>query len=130
MLVDPTGLKCCDPNAERADIERSADFARNAINTLTIGGYITGATGVGADHFCVVNTFRLPNGQVFEDRLYTMDIIIDKDKHPCLYECALHHELVHRRQCMTFGPTFNKLSHRESEVPAYMMELGLSLIHI
>ena len=127
MLVDPTGLKCCDPNAERADIERSADFARNAINTLTSGGFITGATHVGGETFCIVNTLRLPNGQVFQDRQYDIDIQMDKDKHPCLYECALHHELVHRRQCMTFGPIFNKLSHRESEVPAYMMELGCYL---
>lgn len=100
IFVLPSGMKCCDPNAERADIERGADFARNAINTLESGGYITGATHVGGDTFCIVNTISLPNGQALpQPPSYDIDINTDKDKHPCLYECALKHELVHRRQC-------------------------------
>jgi RHS repeat-associated protein len=122
ILVDPTGLKPCCSN-EQDDIERRVNEIRAILNGLHTSGSITGVTKVGGNTFCVVDFVRLPSGQLLPFPHYEIDIKIDPNKHPCLYECTLMHERVHQRQCNTFGPTRTKLSYGEWEIPAYSMEL-------
>jgi hypothetical protein len=59
---------------------------------------------------------------------YNMLVKVDPVKHPCQYDCAVKHEMVHARMCAALGGTkFNALSEAQKEVPAYTVELGCYL---
>lgn len=125
MLIDPTGLQpCC--SQEQDAISRRVDTIRQILSDLRTKGIITGVTKVGGDTYCVVNTVRLPNGQLMHFTSYVSSVQVS-DSGPCVSECMEMHERVHQRQCRTFGPTFSKLSMPEAEIPAYTMELGCLL---
>ena len=54
-------------------------------------------------------------------------INVDPQKSPCVYECLLEHENVHKRMCEQLGAKFTSLSQAQKEIPAYIQELGCYL---
>jgi hypothetical protein len=57
-----------------------------------------------------------------------MQINVDAKKYPCGYQCAVEHEMVHARMCISMGATkFTALSEAQAEMPAYTRELGCYL---
>ncbi len=130
-LIDPTGLvPCCDPFRERADIERETENARNRLRHLRQFGTAVLPTdtvaNVGAMTGCLSGTHVVGTNITFPSQ-YIMDFRHDPNKQPCIYKCDFVHESVHAGQCMTFGSRFYTLSERETEIPAYTMELGCYL---
>jgi RHS repeat-associated protein len=131
-LIDPTGLAKCCATKYQDDIQQGADNARARLNQLFQFGTallptdseknIGGITGC-FDRVGLYHGQRIPLSSQ-----YFTTIKVDPEKHPCDYECAMKHEMVHRRACAALGATtFNALSEKQREVPAYMMELGCYL---
>ena len=131
-LIDPTGLAKCCATQYQNDIQKGADNARERLNHLFQFGtavlptdtaaHVGAATGC-FDRVALYHGQRIPIASE-----YHTTIKIDPEKHPCDYECAMKHEMVHARACAAMGGTvFNALSEKQKEVPAYMMELGCYL---
>jgi RHS repeat-associated protein len=130
LFIDPTGLAKCCPSGDEKDIAKGADNARRRLSNLRMFGTAVLPTdsgaNVGAMTGCLSGgvvkgtTIRVPNQ-------YVMDIKVDPAKHPCDYECAREHERVHAHQCEVMGARFFSMSEAQTEIPAYMIELGCFL---
>lgn len=127
-LIDPTGLrqmKPCCPKREEKNILALAESAREQINILEAGGKYRARHGQELARTTCLG-FREPNGKPNAgpagQAVTTMHV--DPDQEPCVYECVLKHEMVHQRQCATFGTRLYRVPVQQQEIPAFTMELG------
>ena len=128
-LIDPTGLKaCCDPKQEENRIREFLASARDYVRDLQAGRpYIAKHGQELARTTCIM--FRAPTGRPSKEPLGSgmITMKIDPEKEPCIYECVLTHEEVHKKQCESLGTKYADLTIPQKEIPAFRKEIGCYL---
>src|SRR5215813_563647 len=73
--------------------------------------------------------FRAPSGRPSKEPLGAgnIKIKIDQEKEPCVYECVLVHEQVHKKMCESLGTKYSSLTVGQKEIPAFQKEIGCFL---
>jgi RHS repeat-associated protein len=128
-LVDPTGFAaCCDPKKELSRIREMLGVARDYVKDLQAGRPYVAKHGQELAHTtCIM--YRAPSGRPSKEPLgsATIKMYIDQEKEPCIYDCVLVHEEVHKKQCEDLGMKYAGLTVPQKEIPAFQKEIGCYL---